>query len=282
MKIRVPSDIEVADRIFAGLTFRQLIILSVDALVLWALYGLLGAALPLWAFGLLAAPVAAGGLAVAMAKVEGHHLEQMAASALRYLRAPKKRVMTREGSVRLPEWARTGAEEEIAPLRLPVEGVDAAGYLDLGTRGVVAICRASSINFGLRSEPERQALVEGFGRLLNALEGPAQFLVRSERTDLREEIAALEERAVGLAHPALEKAARDHAAFLRSLANSRDVLRREILFCLWEPGSPASHAPARLGCQIEEMEGLLRGMGIRLSRLCGEEAANLLDRKSVG
>jgi hypothetical protein len=155
------------------------------------------------------------------------------------------------------------------------------GHVDLGTDGVTAICRASSINLALRSEAEQMALVDGFARLLNALDAPVQFLVRSNRADLRAMVQALEERAGGLPHSALEDAAREHAAFLGHLASMRDVLHRQVLVCFREPsgGSP-EEAMSRLDHRMEESAALLRGMGIRLVRLEGEEATDLLVRAS--
>jgi hypothetical protein len=72
------------------------------------------------------------------------------------------------------------------------------GHVDLGEDGAVAICRASSLNFALRSETEQEALIEGFGRLLNGLDAQVLFLVRSNRADLRGVIGAIEERSPGL------------------------------------------------------------------------------------
>ena len=230
-------------------------------------------------FAAVAVPVALAGLVWATTSPEGTTWERLGIAALRHFRRPRLRVLAPEGLAPSPDWL-SGAEEAVAPLELPVEEVP-DGQIDLGAQGAAAVCRATSLNFALRSEREQRALVEGFARLLNSLDAPVQFLVRSGRADLRAVVEALEARAGGLPHPALEEAAREHASFLASLGSRRDVLERQVLVCFREPrgGSPEESA-GRLGHRVEEAAALLRGMGVRLSRLEAEEATELLVRAS--
>ncbi|HET6770667.1 MAG TPA: PrgI family protein [Actinomycetota bacterium] len=280
MRVRVPADVDMADRIFAGLTARQLLILGGHGTLLLALYVGLGESVPLPVFGAVAAPIALIGLLWATTSPEGTTWERIGLAALRHFRTPRRHVLAPEGLQPTPDWL-FGADESVTPLELPVQGASPDGHVDLGSDGVAAICRASSINLALRSEAEQMALVEGFARLLNALDAPIQFLVRSNRADLRGVVEELEERAAGLPHPALEAAAKEHAAFLGHLAALRDVLHRQVLVCFREPagGSP-KESMSRLDHRVEESAALLRGMGIRLVRLEGEEATDLLVRAS--
>jgi hypothetical protein len=279
MRARVPADVDMADRIFAGLTARQLLILGGHGAFLLLLYVGIGERVPLPVFAAVAVPVALLGLVWATTSPEGTTWERIGIAALRHFRRPRRRVLAPEGVEPAPDWL-FGAEEAVAPLDLPVEGVP-DGHVDLGAQGAATVSRATSLNFALRSEAEQRALVEGFARLLNALDAPVQFLVRSGRADLRAVVEALEERAGGLPHPALEEAAREHAAFLRSLGSRRDVLERQVLVCFREPqGGSREEAAARLDHRVEESAALLRGMGVRLSRLEAEEATELLVRAS--
>ncbi|MGH2693324.1 MAG: PrgI family protein [Actinomycetota bacterium] len=278
MRARVPADVDMADRIFAGLTARQLVILGGHGAFLMLLYVGIGERLPLPLFAGIAVPVALAGLIWATTSPEGTTWERIGLAALRHFRRPRRHVLAPEGVEQAPEWL-FGAEA-VAPLDLPVEGVP-DGHVDLGAEGAAAVCRATSLNFALRSEAEQIALVEAFARLLNALDAPVQFLVRSGRADLRAVVEGLEGRAGGLPHPALEVAAREHAAFLASLGSRRDVLERQVLVCFREPpGGSAEEAAARLDHRVEEAAALLRGMGVRLSRLEAEEATELLIRAS--
>lgn len=280
MKVRVPADVDMADRVLAGLTARQVAILGVHALALWGLWAAVGRFIPAYAFGVVAVPIATVGFVWATVKVEGTSLERLAAAALTHLRTPRRRVLAPEGITAAPSWA-PGAPEPLSPLGLPMDAPDAMGLVSLGPDGHAVICRASSINFALRSEMEQRALVEAFGRLLNALDAPVQLLIRSDRANLDAVVRDMDDRAAELPHPALEEAAREHADFLRTLGARRDVLARQVLICFRDPspGTPET-AAARLGHRIEEAETLLRGLGIRLTRLEETEATYLLARAS--
>jgi hypothetical protein len=277
VRVRVPADVDMADRIFAGLTGRQLLILGGHVLVITFLYVAVGEHLPLPVFAIMAAPVALMGLLWATTSPAGTTWERIGLSALRHLGRPRRRVLAPEG-VETPEWFFRDAEQ-VAPLELPVQDASLDGHVDLGADGVSVVCRASSINFALRSEEEQRALVEGFARLLHALDAPAQFLVRSNRADLRGLVDDLETRAGSLPHPALEDAAREHAGFLRSLASRRDILERQVLVCLREQGGVSrQEATARVDHRVDEAGALLRGMGVRLVRVEGDAVTDLLTR----
>jgi PrgI family protein len=273
MRVRIPVDVDMADRIFAGLTARQLAILGGHALVLALLYGMLGERVPLPLLGAIALPIACVGLLWATTSAQGATWERMALSAIRHLARPRRRVLAPEGVPSSPSWA--GDVPSLAPIEFPVHDASPDGRVDLGDEGVAAICRASSVNFALRSETEQQALVEGFARLLNALDAPVQFLVRSNRVDLRSLVGSIDEAAGGLPHPALETAAREHADFLRSLGGRRDALSRQVLISFRQPDG-ADESSAGLGHRIEEAGALLRGIGVRLVRQEGAEISALL------
>lgn len=278
MKVRVPADVDMADRVLAGLTARQVAILGADALLLWMLWATLGQLVPAFVFAVVAVPFATLGFVWATVKVEGTSLERLAAAALQHVRVPRRRVLAPEGLAAVPEWA-PGTADAVAPLDLPFDAPDAEGGISLGAEGHAVVCRATSINFALRSELEQGALVEAFGRMLNALDAPVQFLIHSERADLGALVDDLEARAAALPHPALGQAAREHAEFLRALGSRRDVLRRRALVCFRDPsGGDPGAATARLAHRVEEAESLLRGLGIGLRRLDEPEAARVLAR----
>lgn len=267
MRVRVPANVDMPDRIMAGLTARQLLIVGLDGLVIWTLIALLKQFLPPVALGLLCLPIAAAGFAVATSSSHGTGLDRLARLAIRFVRSPKRLVLAPEG-LRRPR--------NSAAIEAPLLGISDDGVLDLGSAGFALICRASGLNLSLRAEKEQVSLVEGFGRLLNSLEGPTQFLIRSERVDLTHLIATIEEIAGALPHPDLEESARAHAAFLRSLGGSKENLRREVLMCFREfAGSPVE-AEQKLARRFGEAETALRGIGIRITRLSNEEAARVL------
>ena len=84
-----------------------------------------------------------------------------------------------------------------------------------------------------------------FGRWLNSLQQPAQILIRAHRVDLSAMATGIRHDAPALPHPALERAALGHAAFLDHLTAERDLLARQVLVAVREP--TAGRAWRRIG-----------------------------------
>lgn len=274
MNVKLPSDIDLADRILWGLTARQLAILGTTGLSGWSIY------LPLATLPYIALPivglVVAAGVAVAFARPDGLMAERWLLHGVRHLITPRQRVMAPEGLPDVPEWANRGAP--VAALEMPLSDISQDGVISLGKDMYSLVCRASALNLALRSESERLSLIEGLGRFLNSIDSSMSFVVRSERSDIRDHLEEIERSAGGLPHPALEHAARSHAAYLRSLADRRDVLRREVFLVFTTSAQDNHGASARLAARAEEAAGLLRGLGIRLMPLEGRDALSLVVR----
>ena len=274
MNIKVPSDIDVADRILWGLTARQLVILGATCLCCWSLY-LSFARVP-YVVAPIAGVIAAAGIGIAFARPDGLMAEQWLLAGLRHLFTPRRRVLAPEGLPAVPRWAK--GREPIAAIEIPLQSVNRAGILSLGGGTFSLVCRASALNLSLRSDAERQGLIEGLSRFLNSIEQSLSFVVRSERTDVRSHIDRIERDSGALPHPALERAARSYADYLQSLAERRDVLRREVYVVFTTRTDDEDDASARLQGRAEEAGGLLRGLGIRLTPLDSDEVSGLIAR----
>jgi hypothetical protein len=110
--------------------------------------------------------------------------------------------------------------------------------IDLGVDGLAVVAVASTVNFALRTPGEQELLAACFGRYLHSLATPVQILVRAEHLDLTGQVRDLHARAAGLPHPALQAAAVEHADYLTRLGAQADLLRRQVLLVLREPGPP--------------------------------------------
>lgn len=276
MRARIPADVEMPDRIVGGLTLRQLVIVAADVLGLWSLFLVLQPRVPLGLAAAVSMPVAVLGLAAVAVRPAGLPAERFVLHAIRHLVGSKKMVPAPEGipTNRLPG---IPSGKDLAPARLPVEGVGADGTICLGASGQSIVCKASSLNFHLRSEGEQRTLVAGFARVLNCLEGPAQFLVRSEQADAAELVHCLEERARLLPNKALSGACLEYAGFLESLTCDRRVLNRSVLVCLRDH-NPGQEGRERLKRRAEDMSWLLRAIGLRLAPCDGQQAARIIRR----
>jgi hypothetical protein len=291
--VRIPADVEREDRLLANLTARQLAILGLGGIVLWVAYDATRHVVPVAVFAAAAAPFAAVAVLLALGRVGGMPADRLAWAAWRQWRSPGRLVPAPEGVPSVPKFVPgfmpgfVGAPTAPlpaalpAPLRLPMVAIDDNGLIDLGPDGLAVICRASAVSFSLRTPPEQEALVAGFGRYLNSLSDPAQILVRAEPFDLAPVIGELERVAPGLPHPGLEEAAREHARFLADLAATRDLLRREVLVVLRQPnesGAAATGASDRLRRRAEEAKAALAAAGVALDVLGGSEAGACLTR----
>ncbi|MEV6602742.1 PrgI family protein [Kutzneria sp. NPDC051319] len=256
--MRIPADVDMHDRVLGPLTARQLAILAVTGLVLYAAWAATRAFLPIPVFLALAIPVGTAAAILALGQRDGISMDRMLLAAIRQRVAPRHRVSAPEGVRPAPAWltsqetatASTGrggrhgkgkntppVREEISPsaLRLPAEAITDTGVVDLGADGLAVVAVASTVNFALRTLSEQEALVASFGRYLHSLTAPVQILVRTERLDLTGQITELLARAGGLPHPALEAAAVEHADYLAQLGEQTDLLRRQVLLILREP-----------------------------------------------
>jgi hypothetical protein len=277
-RAQIPADIDRDDRVLAGLTARQLAIVTLAAAATWGLFLPAVRLLPLPVATAVAAPPLLAGVALALGRRDGLPADRLALAAVRQRLAPRRRVLAPGGVAAQPAWATSrGGAALPAPLDFPAHGLDRGGVLDLGGDGAALVCAASPLNFGLRTHAEQDALVAGFARFLHAVTAPVQVVVRAERVDLHATTAALTDAAGGLPHPALEAAARDHAGFLADLAARRDVLHRQILVVFRDPAGPAQAAVV-LAHRAEEAASLLAAAGITLTPLDGAAAAATLAR----
>jgi hypothetical protein len=261
--VRIPADVDREDRLLAGLTARQLAYVSAGALALAGLWVISRPFVPAAAFLVAASPVAAFVALLALGRRDGLPADRLAAAWLRHATANRRLVPAPEGVPALPVGVPRVALP--APLGFPVQGVAPTGVLDLGDDGMAVVCRASSLNFGLRTEAEQEALVASFARWLNSLTSPVQIVVRAERVDVAGAVASLRDHAKALPSAALEGAALLHAQFLSELAERRDVLRRVVLLVFREPAGDGT--ADLLLRRVEEAASALAGAGVTVSAL---------------
>jgi hypothetical protein len=270
---RVPADIDRPDVVVARLTFRQVAIIAGTGAGCWLLFAAVHRAAPHVPVLVLLAPlmlpvlIAAG---VALGVRDGISADRYLAAAVRHLRRPRVLVDAPNGvpamPTVLPKAWRKAAGPRPSPLVLPAAGIDGAGVLDVREHGHAGIAAASTVNFSLRTTGEQNALVAGFGRFLNSLCGPVQILVRTHRVDLSGLVADLEQAAGGLAHPALEAAARDHAAFLTQLSGRQQLLGRQVLLVAREPAAgTAEEAGSRIAHRQQEAAAALAGAQVTVA-----------------
>jgi len=272
--VRIPADIDREDPLLAGLAARQLAILATGSLLAWSVYSGLRATAPAALIAGLVAPILLGAAALALLRRDGVGLDRLLLAALRHAASPHRMVPAPDGVPAVPSWIDAPKTRLPAPLRLPLAAISDDGIIDLGSDGAAVICRASSLTFGLRTQAEQEALVAAFARFLDSLDAPVQIAVRAGLADLDGMATEIEGAAPTLPHPELERAAIEHARFLRRLGAGRDVLRRTVLIVLRHPSGSDARTP--LLRRAEEATSALSSTGIGLAVLDGEAATAAL------
>ncbi|WLS44803.1 PrgI family protein [Micromonospora profundi] len=249
----VPANVNEPDRIAFGLTFRQLGIIGGAGLVGLGVYDTFGHLLPQAVWIVAGALVFAVAVVVALGRRDGLPLDVwlrhgFALSSRPHALAP--------GSARVSAVAVVAGNPSLpAPLRSPATAVSPTGVLTSEGSGKVLIA-CGTTNIHLRTGGEQGALLEGFGRFLNSLTGPAQIVVAAQRHDLTVYAQAVVDHAPRLPHPALQAAADDYAEFLLDLDSQRDPLRRQVVIVTAELGADAGvRALSGLGVEAAPLDG---------------------------
>jgi hypothetical protein len=288
-RVRIPADINVADRVLAGLTVRQLALVAPAVLTAVVLFWLLSPFLPIALVAAICVPVAGAGIAVALGRWGGLPADRYLAAAASYAREPKLYLPVTDdsgvGGDAAAGWLPDvdSARRAAVPARPLATSVDAAGVVDLGADGVAVLAEVDGVNLTLGSVAERAAKATAFARMLNALAGPLQITIRATPVRLAPHITWLRDQAPGLPDPALAAAAVDHAAFLDELAAGRTLLARQILLTAREPHPTAGRgrggveaAAGRALRRLEEASALLGLAGVTVRVLDAAAVSVLL------
>ena len=192
----------------------------------------------------------------------------------------------------------TNATQEFVPIKEVRDGV-----LMLKDGGMRAILLCSSVNFSLKSEDERNAILLQFQDFLNSLDFSIEILVQSRKLDIRPYIALLEEQEGKQTNNLMKIQVRAYIQFITSFTESTNIMTKNFFIVVpysasMISGSSASGVLSSLGfgkkvtkqetsdsnfdenrSQLEERlsvveQGLIR-TGIRVARLGTEEVIEL-------
>jgi len=199
--------------------------------------------------------------------------------------------MNREVTVRQTADGRYASTQELLPLEDVIDSV-----LCLRGGAYCAVVEAQSVNFALKSETEREAIMAGYRAFLNSLSYPIQVIVRVLPTDVEGYLAGLRERLGGGTSEASRRLALDHEGFVRRLARERTLLERRFYVTVpvgleaaferrgirwpWQPRSPTGNqnfeaAARQLDHRCQEVGQGLGAFGVATRRLGSAELVEL-------
>lgn len=89
-----------------------------------------------------------------------------------------------------------------------------------------AILMASSINLGLKSQEEQEAILMQFQNFLNTLDFQTQIVIQSRKRNIRPYIAKLEARMKEQQEPLLKIQTREYIEFIKSFMEINDIMTK--------------------------------------------------------
>lgn len=111
------------------------------------------------------------------------------------------------------------------------------GIVLLKDGGMRAVLLASSLNFSLKSEEERNAILFQFQDFLNSLDFSIEIVIQSRKLDIRPYIALLEEQEKKQLNDLMRIQTAEYIEFIRSFAENTNIMTKN--FFIVVPYSPA-------------------------------------------
>jgi len=113
------------------------------------------------------------------------------------------------------------ATQEFVPIKEVRDGI-----VILKDGSMRAIVLASSLNFSLKSDDERNAIIAQFQDFLNSLDFNTQISIQSRRLDIRPYIALLEERYKEQINDLMKIQTREYIEFIQKFTESTNIMTK--------------------------------------------------------
>lgn len=126
----------------------------------------------------------------------------------------------------------TSATQEFVPIKEVRDGI-----VLLKDGGMRSVLLCSSLNFSLKSEDERSAILLQFQDFLNSLDFSVEIVIQSRKLDIRPYIALLEERGKAQTNNLMKIQVREYIEFIRNFTENTNIMTKN--FFVVVPYSPA-------------------------------------------
>jgi type IV secretory pathway VirB4 component len=124
------------------------------------------------------------------------------------------------------------ATQDFVPIKEVRDGV-----VILKDESLRAILLASSLNFSLKSDDERNAILFQFQDFLNSLDFPVQISIQSRRLDIRPYIALLEQRYKEQMNDLMKIQTQEYIEFIKNFTESTNIMTKSFFVVI--PYTPA-------------------------------------------
>lgn len=137
------------------------------------------------------------------------------------------------------------ATQEFVPIKEVRDGI-----IVLKDGSLRSIVLASSINFSLKSDDERQATLQEFQNFLNSLEFSIQIFIESRKLDIRPYIALLEQQEKLQMNDLMKIQVREYIEFIKNFTESTNIMSKNFFVVI-------PYTPAVIGANKKGPGGLI-------------------------
>lgn len=114
---------------------------------------------------------------------------------------------------------------------LPVADI-AEDIVLLKDGGAAIVLESTSLNFSLLSEKEQDAIIAAYAALLNSLSFPVQILIRSQKKDISNYLAYLEQEEKKQKNPKLAQMMTRYREFISQTVKKKNVLEKRFFLVI--------------------------------------------------
>lgn len=155
------------------------------------------------------------------------------------------------------------ATQEFIPVREVRDGIV---VMKDGTLRAVVL--ASSVNFSLKSDDERQAILYQFQDFLNSLDFSVQIFIESRRLDIRPYLALLDQQRKKQTNDLMKIQVEEYIGFIKNFTESTNIMTKHFFIVI--PYAPAI-LQSKAGSKLPDIGGLLHRNSESESRLKEEQ-----------
>lgn len=117
--------------------------------------------------------------------------------------------------------AKGSATQEFVPIERVRDGV-----VVLKTGEIRAVLITNSLNLGLKSEDEQQAVLSQFQNFLNSLDFPVQFFIESRKLNIKPYMTLLQERSVQVKEDLLKIQIHEYMGFIKKFTEESNIMTK--------------------------------------------------------
>ncbi len=156
------------------------------------------------------------------------------------------------------------ATQEYVPIKEVRDGI-----IVLKDGSLRALVLTSSINFSLKSEDERTAILYQFQDFLNSLDFSIQIFIQSRKLDIRPYIALMEQQEKKQTNELMKIQTREYIEFIKSFTKNTNIMTKHFFIVI--PYSPAPLQSRKSDGQLGRFKRLIPKKG-GPTKTDGEEA----------